>query len=168
MRPLSFSRLLATTGGPRRTKREWLTLVTRGRCMACDEAAPDEERAVDHVIPKAKEASRCLCNCQLLCQACNNLKNTVPRDHRDDFVTDRLRSGCECRSQNCRTCAWWHNGEQVGASGDESGAVLSHSAKPFPDSGSSSLLAGVGENDGRAVGEQRLRGWGFCQLLRPL
>ena len=48
------------------------------------------------------------------------------------------------------------------------GGVEPYSAKPLPHSGSSSLLAGVGENDGRAVGEQRLRGWGFCRVLRPL
>ena len=97
------------------TKKGWLALVTRGRCMACQKETDDAELEIDHVIPDKWGASRCLCNNQLLCRRCNDLKATEARDHRDEFVRTRLIAGCECPKQDCRTCGWWHSGRLVAA-----------------------------------------------------
>ena len=93
------------------TKQGWLVLVTRGRCMACRKETDDDELEIDHVIPDKWGASRCLCNNQLLCRRCNDVKGTSARDYRDEFVRNRLIAGC---GHDCPTCVWWHNGRLVG------------------------------------------------------
>ncbi len=96
-------------------KREWLVLVTRGLCMACQQETDDAELEIDHVIPRKRGASKCQCNNQLLCRRCNDLKGTSARDDRDGFVRARLIAGCKCyQADDCRTCVWWHSGRLVG------------------------------------------------------
>ena len=94
--------------------REWLALVTRGQCMACQKETDDAELEIDHVIPKKWGASRCLCNSRLLCRKCNDLKGTEARDYRDEFVRTRLIAGC---GHDCHTCGWWHSGGRVADGG---------------------------------------------------